>query len=136
MQVSLNIRNAVTQGQTQLQIQLKPASLGMVDVKLAFDSDGSVRGTLVVDRPETLDMLRHDSRTLEKALQEAGLNLESGGLEYSLRDGGDAQDRAQDSADGKSKGPVDGLEGYADDGIEITEQHLDIIAEDQVDVRV
>ncbi|MEO0393492.1 MAG: flagellar hook-length control protein FliK [Pseudomonadota bacterium] len=137
MQVSLMVRNAAAQGQTQLQIQLKPASLGMVDVKLSFENDGSVRGTLIVDRPETLEMLRNDSRTLERALQDAGLKLESGGLEFSLRDGGDAQDKAQDMADGKASAGADAIDGDdGDDAIDIASQQLDIITEDQVDVRV
>ena len=137
MQVNLTVRNAVAQGQTQLQIQLKPASLGMVDVKLAFDSDGAVRGTLIVDRPETLEMLRNDSRTLERALQDAGVNLENGGLEFSLRDGGDAQSKEQDKAGNNARGSGDDLAGLeADDDTRILDQTMDIITDDQVDVRV
>ena len=136
MQVNVSLRNAVAQGQTQLQIQLKPASLGMVDVKLAFESDGAVRGTLIVDRPETLEMLRNDSRTLEKALQDAGLNLESGGLEYSLRDGGDAQNNEQDKAGNNGRGASDELDAIDGEDAPILEQTMDIITEDQVDVRV
>ena len=40
---------------------------------------------LIVERAETLDLLRRDAPQLERALQHAGLNTE-GGLQFSLRD--------------------------------------------------
>jgi chemotaxis protein MotD len=40
----------------------------------------------VVERAETLDLLRRDAATLERALQGAGLRADDSGLQFSLRD--------------------------------------------------
>ena len=65
------------------------------------------------------------------------MNLESGGLEFSLRDGGDAQSKEQDKAGNGRRNSGDGMEGIEvdDDGV-ILEQAMNIITDDQVDVRV
>ena len=136
MQVNVHLRNAVTQGQTQLRIQLQPATLGSVDVELTFDKEGSVRGKLIADRPETLDMLRHDSRTLEKSLQDAGLQLESGGLEFSLRDGGNAHGDSSQANNSNNNGTADGSIGSDAEELVDLSGSIEIITEDQVDVRV
>jgi len=54
-------------------------------VRLDVDRDGHVSSRLIVERSETLDLLRRDAPALERALQSAGLKTE-GGLEFSLRD--------------------------------------------------
>jgi hypothetical protein len=40
----------------------------------------------VVDRAETLDLLRRDAQSLQQTLQSAGLRTDGGGLQFSLRD--------------------------------------------------
>jgi chemotaxis protein MotD len=55
-------------------------------VHLRVDRDGSVTSRLVVERPETLDLLRRDAPSLERALQNAGLKTGEQGLQFSLRD--------------------------------------------------
>ena len=67
---------------------MDPAELGRVDVELKISGDGSVRAHLAVERTETLDMLMRDQRGLERALDAAGLKLESGSVQLSLRDQG------------------------------------------------
>ncbi|CCQ73054.1 flagellar hook-length control protein FliK [Magnetospira sp. QH-2] len=84
-QVSVQISKAVAEGMDKISIRLNPADLGRVDVRLEM-SDGRVQVTVIADRPETLDMLRNDSRSLEKALQDAGLDTDSGSMNFSLRD--------------------------------------------------
>ena len=44
-----------------------------------------------VERSETLDLLQRDARSLERALNDAGLKADSGSLEFNLRGDGDAQ---------------------------------------------
>lgn len=76
-------------GNGRFEIRLNPQELGGVDVTLDIQKDGKVRGHLVVERPETLELLQRDQRGLEKALQEAGLQSDKGSLQFSLRqDGG------------------------------------------------
>jgi chemotaxis protein MotD len=59
-------------------------------VRLNVDDNGKVTSHLVVERSETLDLLRRDQPQLERALQQAGLNTD-GGLQFSLRDQNSAQ---------------------------------------------
>jgi flagellar hook-length control protein FliK len=72
-------------GMRRFEIRLDPPELGRIDVRLDVDHGGKVTSRLIVERTETLDLLRRDAPQLERALQQAGLNTE-GGLEFSLRD--------------------------------------------------
>lgn len=86
-QLAVQIARGASNGMDQISIRLKPAALGQVDVRLEFFADGRVNAVIAADKPETLDLLRGDSRSLERALQEAGLKADSGSLEFSLRGG-------------------------------------------------
>ena len=48
-----------------------------------------MKAQVVVDRVETLNMLQRDSRTLERAFEQAGLKTSDGALQFSL--GSDSQ---------------------------------------------
>ena len=89
-QVVLQLSRGLSKdGSSQMTIQLRPAELGRVDVKLNVASDGKVQGTVTADSPTTLGLLLKDVRGLERALQEAGLRADSGSLQFNLR--GDGQ---------------------------------------------
>ena len=47
----------------------------------------------MVDRADTLDLLKRDASTLERALQQSGLKTSDNALEFSLRQQGFAQRR-------------------------------------------
>ncbi len=98
-EVAVNIQRAVARGENRIRIQLHPAELGQVDVRLKIGADGIVRAMVQVDRPETLDLMQRDVRGLERALQDAGLKTDSGSLNFNLRDRG--EDGPQDRRDGK-----------------------------------
>ena len=115
VQVAVHIAQAVQQGIDQIKIQLHPADLGRVDVRLDVASDGRVAATVVADRPETLEMLRNDSRGLERALQDAGLRSDAGNLSFNLREQHHGQgDLADESGNGKNG---DGSELTADNAM-------------------
>ena len=59
--------------------------MGRVDVRLEVGSDGRVQATVTADNKGTLDMLQRDARELERALQQAGLQTDTGSLNFSLR---------------------------------------------------
>jgi flagellar hook-length control protein FliK len=92
--IPLRIAAAAANGVDHLRIVLEPAELGRVDVKITFD-DGRISAALMVDRPETLDLLQRDSRALERALNDAGFKTDSDSLDFNLR--GHRQDRHQDA---------------------------------------
>ena len=80
-------------GNKHFEIRLDPPELGRIDVKLDVDRDGNVSTRLVVDRADTLDLLKRDASTLERALQQAGLKTSDNALEFSLRQQAFAQRR-------------------------------------------
>lgn len=82
------IARQAERGKRSFDIRLDPAELGKVRVKLELGHEGEVRAHLVVERKETLDLLQRDQRVLERALQDAGLSLGGGGLQFSLSGGG------------------------------------------------
>lgn len=84
-QVAIKLHQQAQSGLDQLTIQLRPADLGRVDIKLQFH-DGSVTGTIIADSQATLDLLQKDQRSLERALQESGLRTDPGALSFTLRD--------------------------------------------------
>jgi flagellar hook-length control protein FliK len=86
-------------GVTKFQIRLDPAELGRVDVKLEIREDGEVKASLVVDRVETLAMLKRDAHTLQQAFEQAGLRQSPDGLNFSLRGESQNQQNAQRQAE-------------------------------------
>jgi chemotaxis protein MotD len=73
-------------GQHRFEVRLDPPDLGRIDVRLHVDRHGQVTSHLVVDRIDTLDLLRRDAADLERSLQQAGLKTSDNGLQFSLRD--------------------------------------------------
>lgn len=84
--VAIQIAAKAQNGAQQFEIRLNPPELGRVDVRLEFTKEGQVTTHLIVERPETLDMLSKDARQLEKALSDAGVDIENDGLTFSLQD--------------------------------------------------
>jgi flagellar hook-length control protein FliK len=73
-------------GEKKFEIRLDPPDLGRIEVQLNVDGSGRVTSHLIVDRADTLDLLRRDAPALERALQSAGLTTGDGALQFSLRD--------------------------------------------------
>jgi hypothetical protein len=94
-QVAINLKQALTTGSDEIQIQLKPASLGTIDVKLNVNHDGRLTAVISADRSDTLNLLKQDASQLQQSLRDAGFNADSGSLSFNLR--GDAQNFAQNA---------------------------------------
>ncbi len=97
-ELAVEIATRAGKGERRFDIRLDPPELGRIDVRLEIDSKGNTTTKLIVERAETLDMLQRDARGLEKALQNAGLKLDAGGLEFSLRQDTQAQHGQQGHA--------------------------------------
>ena len=69
----------------RIKIELHPAELGRVDVRMEIGPSGHVQAVFAADRPQTMELLQRDARQLERALQDAGLNVGSGSLSFDLR---------------------------------------------------
>lgn len=95
-QVAVNLRQAALNGSDRIEIQLKPASLGAIAVKLDLTHDGRITAVISADRSDTLNLLRQDLHALAQSLRDAGLQADSGSLSFNLR--GDPQSFAQNQA--------------------------------------
>ena len=84
--IAVEIAARMREGKRRFEVRLDPPELGRIDVRLDVSRDGQVTSRLVVERAETLDLLRRDAGTLERARQGAGLRPDDGGLQFSLRD--------------------------------------------------
>ncbi len=83
--LAVEIATQAHAGRNHFEIRLDPPDLGRINVKLDVDSDGNVTTHLVVDRADTLDLLKRDASSLERALQQAGLKTSDHALDFSLR---------------------------------------------------
>ncbi len=81
----LHLRRAVTEGIDRLSVQMKPATLGRVDIQMEVGFDGRVQAVISAERAETLQLLQRDARALTTAFNDAGLQADSGSLSFNLR---------------------------------------------------
>jgi hypothetical protein len=80
-QVALQITKALDQDRTEIRIRLDPPELGEVDIQLEF-RDLRLTASINAERPDTLDLLQRDARSLARALREAGLELADADLSF------------------------------------------------------
>jgi flagellar hook-length control protein FliK len=113
-QVAASLRQIGSKlGLSQIEIQLKPASLGAVDVKLELTHDGRVAAVISADRTDTLMQLQRGSGELQQALRDAGLQTDSGSLSFNLR--GDAQTSDQSGRQPSYAAPQSSVADVSDD---------------------
>ncbi len=101
--VAAQITKSAANGETrQMTLQLDPPELGRVEIRLEFGDERMVKANIIVEKPETLLMLQRDANALERALQNAGLETDSGSLDFSMAEDGHAfnSDREGDSRNG------------------------------------
>ncbi|WP_282609738.1 flagellar hook-length control protein FliK [Pelagibius sp. Alg239-R121] len=123
-QVAVEIHKGITAGKDTITIKLNPAELGKIDVKMELSDDGTLRAVIAVDKPETLDLLQRDAKGLERALQNAGLQADSGSLNFSLRGEGENQANGNDMASGsKASSGTQGEDAAPDDPTAGAEQN-------------
>ncbi len=96
-QVLVQINKAVSEGIDRINIQLKPGSLGRVDVQLELGKDGKISAVVIADKQDTLDLLQRDAKGLEQALKDAGMDLTEENLSFNLR-GEENQDSGEDQS--------------------------------------
>jgi len=78
-------------------LTLDPVELGRVEIRVQREADGhSVR--IVAERPETLALLQRDRHELDRSLADAGLRVESGGIDFALGNSGAGRDAPRDTA--------------------------------------
>ena len=78
--VAARIGRAVQDGTHVLTMQLHPAELGRVEVRLSFHDSG-VGVQMTLDRAETFDAFSRNRSAMEQHLANSGINLGTGGLD-------------------------------------------------------
>jgi chemotaxis protein MotD len=101
--LAVEIAARAQSGSNRFEIRLDPPDLGRIDVRLDIDRDGHVTSRLMVEKPETLDLLRRDAPELERALQQAGLKTGDSGLQFALRDQSFGQNQPGNSSPSTAK---------------------------------
>lgn len=101
--LAVHIARKFEAGVSQFEIRLHPAELGQLDISLSVADDGHVTAVVRAERPETLDLLQRDARSLETQLRQAGLDVTSNSLNFSLSNG-----------NGGRQTPFIGWPGFAD----------------------
>jgi flagellar hook-length control protein FliK len=91
--LGISIAAKAAEGIKHFDIRLDPPDLGRVQVHLSLDDSGKAQASLVVDKPQTLELLQRDAAGLTRSLTDAGVSLSNNGLNFSLR----GQDRQNDS---------------------------------------
>jgi hypothetical protein len=138
-QISVHISKALQDGNDKITIQLKPAHLGRVEVNMEMSHDGRLIAVVTADSQSTLDLLKRDASELQKSLQQAGLQLDSGDLSFNLREQGFGQARNEDNGGGRTpygRGAVDErAEADQPDPALMARSQGGITADGRVDIR-
>ncbi len=95
--IHVEISKAAKAGHDRINIHLKPAELGRIEVQMDMSS-GKVVTNIVAERPETLQMLKQDASSLNKALEDAGLKM--GDMNFNLQKENDQGQQAAGSSNG------------------------------------
>ncbi len=128
-QLAVQLHKTVKQGQNEMTIQLRPAELGKVEVKLTFLEDNSVQGTVTAEKASTLSLLQKDSDVLLRALQDAGLQADPGCLDFSLRG-----ENGQKSAFADFSAGNEGLNGDAASLLNAAEEEASLANEEGAEI--
>lgn len=113
-QVSVRIAQASKQLPARINIQLEPAELGRVEIRMEV-LNGNAKVVISVDKPETMELLQRDAKSLEKALAESGIKTDAGNLNFNLRGEGQHQFAESDNAPGNT-GDIEGEEANGENG--------------------
>jgi flagellar hook-length control protein FliK len=108
--LALEIAISARSGNSRFEIRLDPAELGRIDVRIDVDRNGQVTSHLMVEKPDTLSLLRQDASQLQRALDEAGFSTGDGGLQFSLRDQSSSGQNDNDGSGGNARRLIVGEE--------------------------
>lgn len=120
--LAVEINRQAMSGKTQFEIRLDPPELGRLNVRLEVDTNGQTRTHMVVERGETLEMLTMDSRSLERALQQAGLKAEPGSVTFELAQ--DFNDGLAQNGNPSDPGENNGNDAASADGTQTGDENL------------
>lgn len=83
-QVAMKIAH-LPSGKQNITVQLDPADLGKVDVKLTWGNDGHAHISIAAENKDTLKMLQNDMGALQRSLADSGIKADASNLQFSMR---------------------------------------------------
>lgn len=109
-------------GEQNMIIRLDPPMLGKIRVTMTFGDDKTVKAKIIAEKPETLALLQRDSATLERSLNDAGLDVSKGDtLSFDLS-ANDGFGQAMGNNDGNGQnGPGSQSRGNSQLGTDVAE---------------
>jgi Flagellar hook-length control protein FliK len=91
-QISLHMKKALDSDENRIRIKMHPISLGAIDIQMDVGHDGTIKAVLAAEKHETFAWLQKDATTLEKAINDTGLKLDSQhGLSFQFKGNGQGQ---------------------------------------------
>lgn len=87
---------------TRFDVQLDPAGLGKVDVKIEINRAGEMSAVMTFDNPQSASELRSRAGELRNALEQSGFDLSKGGLSFEFA----GQNGGRNSWDQQAQAPT------------------------------
>ncbi|CAN5263544.1 hypothetical protein BH11PSE2_BH11PSE2_18480 [soil metagenome] len=84
---------------TRFDVQLDPAGLGKVDVKIEIGAGGQMTAAMSFDNPQAAAEMRGRAGELQSALERAGFDLSKGGLSFDMSGQNNGQGLFEQQAD-------------------------------------
>ncbi len=117
--VAITLQRFAQNGQdANIRMQLDPPEMGRIEVSMRFARDKGMKTVIKTDKPETYTMLQRDAQALEKALQDAGVDIGDDSISFELAD--DGQDFSHDGRHDNAPSSDNSSGGQTEDP-EITE---------------
>jgi hypothetical protein len=113
--LSAEIARRLDAQNTRFQVELEPAGMGRVDVKIDIGASGALSASMNFDNPQSAEAMRARSGELQAALEQAGFDV-TGGLAFTTggMDHGQSDHRAGRHA---ASAPPSALSASIDDPI-------------------
>ncbi len=83
-QVAFSIKNNAPKGKSEINLQLRPDSLGRLNIKIDINKEGQTFIVVTAERTETRDLLQKDSQQLMELLEQSDLEISDDNMSYSL----------------------------------------------------
>ncbi|MGY4803982.1 flagellar hook-length control protein FliK, partial [Teichococcus aerofrigidensis] len=127
-QLALRLAEASAAGVSRIAVDLRPPELGRIELRLTFQ-EGGVHVLLRAEQPETFEALRQDRQTLLTQMEQAGVQLGTGGLDLQQGTPGERRDTPSPAAAAPLRGMAEAeAEDIAAPPRRVTDSLIDIIA--------
>ena len=123
-QVAVQVKQGVARGDTQINIRLNPHELGRVEVRVDVNADGRAVLAIVADNKDTLELLQRDSRSLERAFADMGMEISDSGMSFDLNEQFTGQEQDSENNNGQPEEKSAAFDNLLGNGDELMAEAL------------